>query len=85
MILWFTTYENMANNLVYGPENKKDDKWLDIIVFSAVKRLFATYRMQNKSFCLHCAYVCEHNNYVYIDPHTCKYNFEKKIYFDIKY
>ncbi len=49
-------------------------------MYSAVKRLIAINRIQNKSFCLPNIYECTvYMYYVYINTHTCMYIFKKKV------
>ncbi len=54
--------------------------FLTFIYFSAVKRLIAINRIQNKSFCLHNIRVCTvYIYYVYINTNTCMYIFKKNM------
>ncbi len=51
------------------------------ISFSAVKRLIAINRIQNKSFCLHNIRVSTvYIYYVYINTNTCMYIFKKNMF-----
>ncbi len=52
------------------------------IKISAVKRLIAMNRVQNKSICLHNICVCTvYIYYVFVNRHTCMYIFKKNILF----
>ncbi len=53
---------------------------MDYVTNSAVKRLIAINRIQNKSFCLHNIWVFTvFIYYVYINTNTCMYIFKKNM------